>query len=554
MINKKFLAVPLMAAMLFTAAGCTKDESASTSSSSSKNDKSPVTFTYFNAGAAGKDLNTDETTIGKELEKQTGVNFKVEHIVGDVNTKIGTMIASGKYPDLLVPDQGIDKVVQAGGFIDLTDLINKHAPNLKKLYGPYLNQMKDPKDGKIYFIPFGASQGYAPYPDIQQSAFWIRRDVLKEAGYPKVTTADEYFKLIEDFQKKHPQTNGAPTIGFSSLNYDWRFTVGDGARHAAGYGNDGGVIVDTKTQKASIFANKDWMKNYLQKLNDLNAKGVFDKESFVSNYDEYLAKIASGRVLGFFDYQWEVSQSLNSLKNAGNDDLRYMALPITFDSSIRDAYVDPPAFVNNRGIGITVSAKDPVRIIKYLDALCKEENQKLVMWGIKGQTYEVNDKGRFYRTPEEIAKTQDQKFNDQFGFTTFDWYWPVGDGLYSDGNAWGPAKQPEVAQASYTEGDKKLLSAYGIKVFSDLFAKPENRPWYPAWSAQLEQGSPAQIYDQRSQDLQKKYFAKLVLAKPSQYNSLWSEFEKQYNALDSKPYEKIMNKVVQDRVKLAEQK
>ncbi|MCM3724870.1 ABC transporter substrate-binding protein [Neobacillus cucumis] len=555
MINKKLLAVPLMATMLFTAAGCTKDQSASTSTNSNKNDKSPVTYTYFNAGAAGKDLNTDETTIGKELEKQTGVNFKVEHIVGDVNTKIGTMIASGKYPDLLVPDTAIDKVVQAGAFIDLTDLIDKYAPNLKKLYGPYLNRMKDPKDGKIYFIPFGASQGYAPYPDIQQSAFWVQRAVLKEAGYPKIKTADEYFKLIEDYQKKHPTVDGAKTIGFTALTYDWRFSTLSGTpARLAGSPNDGGVIVDMNTHKSSVYGNKDITKNYLKMLNELNNKGLFDKEAFVSNYDEYLAKIASGRVLGFYDYQWQISQSLNNLKQAGNDDKQYMALPITFDDSIKDQYIDPPTFVNNRGVGITVSAKDPVRIIKYLDALCKEENQKLVEWGIKGQTYEVDSKGRYYRTQEEIAKTSDQAFNDKFGFTTFDWYWPVGDGLYSDGNAWLPGKQPEVAIASYTDGDKKLLQAYGIKVFSDLFAKPDDRPWYPTWSAQIPQGSPAQIFDQRSTDLEKKYFPKLVLSSPSQFNSIWNEYVKQYNALDVKAYESTMDKVVKDRIEQAKQK
>jgi putative aldouronate transport system substrate-binding protein len=415
--------------------------------------------------------------------------------------------------------------------------------------------MKDQKDGKIYFIPFGASQGFAPYPDIQQSAFWIRRDVLKEAGYPKVKTLDEYFKLIEDFQKKHPETNGASTIGYTSLNYDWRFTIRDGARRLAGYGNDGGnLIVDTKTKKASVYVNKDFMKDYLKKVNDLNAKGLFDKEAFVANYDEYLAKIASGRVLGFFDYQWQASAALNNLKQAGNDDLRYMSLPITFDASIRDAYIDPPTFVNNRGVGITVSAKDPVRLIKYIDALCKEENQKLVHWGIKGETYEIDSNGRYYRTPEQIAKTQDQKFNEEFGFTTFDWYWPVGDGLYSDGNAWMPAKQPEVAQASYTEGDKKLLEAYGINVFSELFAEPEDRPWYPAWSHPLEQGSPAQIFDQKATDLEKKYLSQLVLSKPSEYDALWDEFVKQFNALDIEAYEETMNKVVQDRIKQATEK
>lgn len=548
MVKKKSLVVPLLCSLMLAAAGCSKDQSAS--GSASKNDKTPVTFSYFNAGAAGKDLNSNETTIGKELEKQTGVNFKVEHLVGDVNTKIGTMIASGKYPDLLVPDTAIDKVVQAGAFIDLTDLINKYAPNIKKLYGPYLNQMKD-KNGKINFIPFGANQGYAPYPDIQQSAFWIQRDVLKEAGYPKIRTIDEYFNLIDQYQKKHPQVDGASTIGFTALTYDWRFSTLSGTpARLAGSPNDGGVIVDMKTHKTSVYGNKDITKNYLQKLNELNSKGLFDKEAFVSNYDEYLSKIASGRVLGFYDYQWQISQALNNLKKAGNDDKQYMPLPITFDANTKDQYVDPPTFVNNRGVGITVSAKDPVRIIKYLDTLVKEENQKLVEWGIKGQTYEVDSKGRYYRTPEEIAKTSDQAFNDKFGFTTFDWYWPVGDGLYKDGNAWSPAKQPEVAQASYTAGDKKILSAYNEKVFSDMFAKPDVRPWYPTWSATIDQGSPAQIFDQRSTDLEKKYYPKLVLSSPSQFDSIWNEYVKQYNALDVKAYESTIDKVVQDRIKL----
>ncbi|WJQ12363.1 ABC transporter substrate-binding protein [Geobacillus stearothermophilus] len=535
--------------MIVALAGCKESASVDNKGNpSAADDKKPFTFTYFNAGTSKKNIEANQTKIGKIFEEQTGVNVKMEFLVGDINTKIGTMIASGQYPDVLVPDIAIDKVLDAKAFIPLNDLIDKHAPNLKKLYGPYLEQLKA-EDGKIYFLPFGVNHGYIPNPDIDQGAFWIQRRVLKEFGYPKIKTLDEYFDLIAKYKEKHPETDGKPTIGFTALTYDWRFfVISNPPAHLAGYPNDGEVIVDMKTHEAKVYGNGEYTKRWLKKLNEINAAGLFDKEAFVSNYDEYLAKIASGRVLGFFDYGWQVNQALNSLLQAGNDDLRYMPLPIVFDKNIKDQYIDPPSFASNRGIGITVSAKDPVRIIKYFDNMAKEENQKLMTWGIKGETYEVDEKGRFYRTPEQIKKTSDEQFREQFGFSYFEWYWPRGNGLFSDGNAWEPRRQPEVAQASYTEGDKKILAAYGAKVFSDLFAKPDERPWYPAWSAPIKQGSPAQIYQQKKQDLQRKYFPKLVLDPPSKFEKNWKEYVKEYNKLDIKAFEDEITKYVKMKV------
>ncbi|MBJ8192999.1 extracellular solute-binding protein, partial [Bacillus cereus] len=92
------------------------------------------------------------------LEDQTGVNWKLEHLVGDSNTKIGTFIASNDYPDVIVPDGTIDKLLDAGAFIPLNDLIDKYGPNIKRVYGPYYNLMKA-EDGNIYFLPLSAVVG-----------------------------------------------------------------------------------------------------------------------------------------------------------------------------------------------------------------------------------------------------------------------------------------------------------------------------------------------------------------------------------------------------------
>ncbi len=513
-----------------------------------------VTFTYFNAAAAAKDINTNETKIGKILEDQTGVNFKIEHLVGDLNTKIGTMIASNEYPDVIIPDAAIDKILDAGAFIPLDDLIEQYGPNIKRVYGPYLNQMKA-ADGKTYFIPFSNVVGeYLPDPSINQGAFWVQRRVLKEAGYPKIKTLDEYFKLLKEYRDKYASED---LTGFVTLTNDWRFfATSNPPMHLMGYPNDGNVIVDMNTFEAKVYADKEPTKRWLKKLNEINAQGLFDKASFVDNYDQYLAKLTSGKVLGYFDYGWQTGNATNNLKDAAvadpaKDDYRYFPLPVTFDGQ-KDQYLDPPGFVKNRGIGITVSAKDPVRIIKYFDNLLTDENQILTQWGIKGETYEVDENGRMYRTPEQVAKI-DESFRETFGFKYYEWNWPrYGNGsTFPDGNSVAPGYQPEVFQLGLTEGDKLILGKYGVKTYAELFAQPDERPWFPAWGIPKEQGSPQQIWETKKDELTKKYFPKLVLAAPAEFESVWAEYTGEMGKLDTKQYEEWTTAEVKKLIDLA---
>ncbi|MBB6672471.1 ABC transporter substrate-binding protein [Cohnella nanjingensis] len=535
-----------------TAAG-TGSPGSSDASSEPKKDK--VTFTIFNGVAGSKDGNTNETTIGKMLEDQTGVNFKLEFLVGDLNTKIGTMIASNEYPDVLIPDAAIKEVLNAGAFIPLDELIDKYGPNIKRVYGKNLDQMRA-KDGKLYILPISSQVGdFVPDPE-PGAAFYIQRRVLEEAGYPKVRTLDQYLKLIEDFTNKHKDES---LTGMVTLTHDWRFfATSNPPMHLMGYPNDGNVTVDVNTLEAKTYAASDAAKRWLQALNGLNAKGLLDKASFVDNYDQYIAKLTSHKVLGFFDQRWQVQNALNVLKDAARKDpsqdaYNYFPLPITFDENTPDAYVDGlGGLVTNRGIGITVSAKDPARIIQYFDNMLKEENQILVSWGIKGETYEVNEQGRYYRTKEQIDKI-DEAFNEKFGFKYYSWNWPTysANSTLSDGNAKGVGYQPEVFQMSLTEADKKILDKYGIQTYTQLFAKPIDRPWYPAWGFAKEANSPEAMWETKKDELTKKYYPKLALASPDKFDAIWNDFLKEFGKLDTAGYEKWTTEQVKNKVDAA---
>lgn len=510
----------------------------------------PVRYDYFAFGT-NKDVIASNTTIGKILQDQTGVDWKMEYVVGDASTKSGVMIAGGDYPDVISPVGELSKLLDAGAFIPLNDLIEKYGPNIKRVYGDYMDKITH-EDGNIYILPFTANvNGYLMEPDAS-STFWMQRRVLKEFGYPEVKTLDQYFDLIEQYQAKYPSVDGKGTIGFLTFagTPGEFFTITNQPMHLAGYPNDGNVLVDMETHEAKLYMGTEYEKRWLASLNEMNRKSLLDPETFTANKDQYLAKLTSGRVLGYANYSWQIGDATNNLKAAGNDDLRYVALPIVFDESITDSYIDPPSFVNNRGLGITVSAEDPVRIIKYWDNMLTDENQKLLQWGEKDVTYSVNEEGRFVMSKEQLANRNDNEFKRTYGWAYFDYEWPRygNNSVYEDGNAHVPTSQPEVAAVNYTEGDLALLKAYGLKTFSGFYSEPVERPWYPAWSIEKEQGSPEQIFNQKAGDLQQKYYPKMVFASGAAFESTWNEYIAEFNKLDAAGFEKFITTKVKERV------
>ncbi|MBQ4900470.1 sugar ABC transporter substrate-binding protein [Paenibacillus sp. Marseille-P2973] len=489
---------------------------------------------------------TPDNKIYKLIKEKTGASFKFEFLAGDIDQKLGVMIAGGDYPDMMTANQ---KLTAAGAFIPLEDLIEEHAPNLKKHYEKYWNMMKDPNDGHIYNLPnYGATNADVNSSWYSGPAFWIQKDVLAEAGYPQVKTLDQYFDLIKEYKAKHPEIDGTPTVGFEILNYDWKnWGLFNPPQHLIGHPNDGGVVV--KDGVAEIFADKDFAKRYYQKLNQMNAEGVIDKETFTQNFDQYMAKLSSGAVLGMFDQHWNFQKAEDVLITQKKDNRTYVGLPLVFDESIKDHYKDRPALNLNNGFGITVNASEEqqIRIIKLLDTLIQEDWQKILAWGIEGEDYIVKD-GRFMKTQEQRDQFTDATWKLANKADSFFGQAPKMEGLFSDGNATDGAAQPEEMQAALRDYDKEFLSKYGYSTYVDFFSPaPENDIAYPAWSVDLVDGSEAKIANTKLNELQTKFLPKAILAKPGEFDSVWADYVNEIGKVNIKAYEDRINEVLQWR-------
>jgi len=473
------------------------------------------------------------TIVGDIIRAETGVKLNREALVGDLETKVGLMIASGDYPDMVVAAHFTSLLKDAGALIPLNDLIEEHAPNLKRLYANHWEMLQQ-EDGNVYWLPIQALP-YGPdtsrYPSL---AFFMNKRVLKDAGWPEVKTLDQYFQLIEDYMAKYPTINGESTIGYLTLFDDWRsFATTNVPQHLMGYPNEGEFVPVMEKGRYVVkeYHTSRTAKAYYQKLNEMYNKGVVDKETFIMNYDQYIEKLSSGRVLGTFNQFWQMQEGQNYLLRDDPESM-FVPLPIVIDTLVEERQRDIPYVQPTQGMGITVACDDPVGAIKYLDYLIQEDTQRLLQWGIEGEHYEVDENGLYYRTPEQLALFRDPDwvqnvFGRQYFFNAF----PSLRGLDENGNMFFPDTQPHLIYSDSTDSEKEVMDAYGVQSFSALFNEPIFKKYFPLWTITMPAGSPAHIEETRMKDVLNRYVPELVMSKPEQFEGIWANYVKDIRPL-----------------------
>lgn len=530
-----------------TTSGTTEDSKAV---KETKPDLEPITFTMFSGDQA--QAPNEDNPVAKKVRELTGVTIEFEFLVGDLAQKMGVLIASGDYPDLMNPSQSRATAMEAGVFIPLEDKILDY-PNLKSHYEPFLKKMISASGGEhIYLLDnYGRYYGDWRPTYLNGPGFWIQKDVLADAGYPVPKTLDEYFTLIENYIKKYPTIDGQPTIGFEVLSFDWRsFCLKNPPQHLIGHPNDGDVVVDQTTFTADLYQNKDYAKRYYKKLNEMYHKGLIIADTFTQNYDMYLAKISTGRVLGMFDQYWNFQDGEKPLKQQEKWERTYVPLPVTYEG-YTDWYLEAPTFSGGNGMGITTACKDPDRALQYIDMMLSEEMQKLLQWGIEGVNYHVGDDGIFYRTEEQRTNARDRNWVVR---NLADQLWnqfPKIQGIFSDGNWCAPGEQPDEVLATQEKYDKEFLQQYGFKLPTEFLSPPPApvpHDYYPVWSYTLEDGSAAKAAFSKITDLENKYLPRLIVEDTDKFDAAWEAYVAEIEKVDYKAYLDEVNRQIKQRM------
>jgi len=491
-----------------------------------------------------------DNRIYKWIADNLNVTFTWDILVGDKDQKIGVMIAGGEYPDLLHVDS--TKFYEAGALIPLDDLIDKYAPRLKAHYAEAWEKMKE-EDGHVYTLPvWGVVTGRDYGTWYGDSAMWIQKEVLKEFGYPKIKTVEDYFDLLIRYKEKYPTINGMPTIAFTILAYDWRsFCLINPPNFLAGFPNDGNGTVNPVTHEYKIFLNQDISKRWFKKLNEMHNLGLIDRSCFVDNYDQYLSKIASGRVLGFHDQAWQFQNAEYTLTNQGMHNRTYAPMPIVFDESIRPWYRNRKLPNVGQGIGISIKAKDPVRIIRFLDAQLDDEVQKIIgYYGFKDVDYQLDENGIPYRTQLQRDQQEDEVWKLHNQAHLWRNHNPKKDGSYADGWPTNISDWYGEREATMKIEDRELWAAYGVESNPQLMDPdpPPNPVWFPAWQIDTPDGSEAQIAWKRAEEVYRKYLPRIIMGRPENFDELWAEYVDELDKAGVAKYEAHMQQEINKRI------
>lgn len=511
-----------------------------------------TTLTFFSVDLSMDDPFTNP--VAQEITARTGVKLELSHPVGGDEQAIPLMIASGDFPDLIYSKGDLNKLIDAGAVIALDDLIEEKGDNLKALYGDQIDRLRNSlEDPQIYHLGTG---GVTNLQLKTSGTVQVQLDVLRELGYPEISTLEEYEAALTEYIAKYPEIDGQPTIGLSLLGSDWRWliTVGNPAGFAAGYQDDGQWHVDEETGDTFYKFMLPEVKEYFKWLNHMNDVGLLDPESFTQTFDSYIAKLSSGRVLGTADQDWNVSQAVAVLKTDGKEERLWAPLPVTINEEQVSQSTRDAGFTGTMGISISSTSDQQEEAFEFLNWMASEEAQILVNWGVEGVHYEVVDGKRVQLEEDRENANTNPNYSIDSGVGAYIHPFPMlGNGaLDANGQTIGRDSKEDII-AQYTDTELEVLDAYGYDLWVDAFPTPEElgRPAHGrAWEYVIPTTSDVTIIQQKADDLTTQKITEAILADPADFDAIWDDMIAQLEAMNIKEAEAQMTQITNDRIEL----
>ncbi len=519
----------------------------------SKKNKQPesVTFSFFTSDATEDNFFNDP--VAKEITKRTGVTLSIEHPISGDTQAIPLMIINKKYPDLIYAKGDLTKLISAGAVIPLDDLIEKYGKNMKHLYGNQLVRLRNSiSDPHIYSVgTYNVKK--AVYET--SGSMNLQLAVLKELGYPRMTTLDDYENAIRAYIKKYPTINGKKTIGFSLLfdNWQWYIDLSNPANYLIGYPDNGQWIVNTKTYQAEYKFLDPEIYRYYQWLNKINKEGLLDPDSFTQKEDVWMAKIASGRVLGISYPEWGYTEVKTKLIKNGMQDRTYANLPIVADKKYKCPSLYDSGYSGGWGIAISKDCKDPVRAFKFLDWMCSDEAQILVNWGIKDINYKVINGKRVIPDEELKRKTTDPDYTKRTGVGLWIYPFPEAGTAAVDANKdflTTTSRQSIIDNQLPIE--REALNAYNAKTWTDLFPTAQELGGTSKFGTIWQYTLPHEINEKvlAADDYVKSMLPRIILSDPSEFKPQWNTMQQHLKDMGMGNCGKEVSKLIHEKMEL----
>jgi len=415
----------------------------------------PLNLTFFTGKSPTNGSKFEDTLVWKTYKDMTNMNITFNLVPFETLTeKRNLALAGGDYPDVFysarVGSAELTRYGEQGVFIPLNDLIDKYAPNFKKLMEQYPDIRKGltMPDGNIYSLP----SFYDPelLSMLIGTPLWINQEWLDKLGMEEPKTTEEFYAYLKAVKETDLNGNGK----HDEIPYSATGITGlvDHLKGSWGLGTSGlghkFVDVDPETGKLRFTKAEPKYKEMLEFMNKLYKEGLLDKEIFTIEGGALNAKGQEGllgatvvpnpeTVMGRKEYI-----GLGALKGPHGDQLY---------SHVKVPMVHVGAFA------ITDKNPNPEATIRWMDYFYGDEGAQFYFMGKEGETFTKNADGQLEYV-KEITENPDGLTQDQALAKYFTWL----GGSY-----------PGLVRESWFKGSETLPSAMAAAEKAEPYAVKE---------------------------------------------------------------------------------
>lgn len=305
------------------------------------------------------------------------LNIIAPNVAGGGDTLFETRSAAGNLGDLVIcsGENGmLQDMVTSGLLLDMEPYIKnsqimRFETAIRKVNSNLIEE-------GIYVIPSELSEQsptttgetveptYGPY---------IRWDLYKQLGYPKMETLEDLLPVLSKMQELEPVAeNGEKTYAFSFFK-DWDANLMNAAKQPCcfyGYDEFGFALVKADGSDYQDILQEDSL--YLRVLKffyDANQLGLVDPESYTQKFEDMTTKYENGQVF-YSPWPW-VAQTYYNTASRMEEEKGFMMADIE-DMSIY-SYGCSPDGNHKTVIAIGSHAQDPERMADFIDWLYSPE-------------------------------------------------------------------------------------------------------------------------------------------------------------------------------------
>lgn len=526
-----------------------------TESSSAGEQEPLLTVKVLTNMAINPDIRTsDENEMGKYIKEKFNIVFEFLPYTGDATEQANLMLATGDYPDMinLSGADMVRKYAEAGAAINLEQYFDV-APNFLTAFEHQIPLWRlYTSDGGIYHWEAGVGGDITAGMPAFPTDITIRSDALEKQNWPNVLKEDDFIAFLKQAKADFPEINGQPTVGITlPLSEPWGMQgiagIGyeKGEQYPATAGNNA-VIWDVKNQQFVDYFLNEKVKESLAFFNKLHREGLLDPEAFTDKYPQTVDKLKSGKALSVWYAGWAGPEANSGFEAAGNAQMKYISLPFQLNSQAeageKRVYALSQTFPFDSAI-ITNKAKDPERIMKFINWTLSEEGQIWRQSGIEGFTYTIEN-GKRVITDEYKQNWGNFDWKKTVGLAFEYRFLPSTPGLAGDGqrfNLDSPELQLEIGDARQMEAMQQL----GIENYVE--DSIVNTPVDLVGSITPDPQSAPGRLQTRLVDFRVKASADLILANSAEeFENIYKKAVEDYNKLSPEIVVDEYNKLYQE--------